>query len=117
VPVSTPCHTGILNCSNGTPTCVAQPSALVDGTSCGAALICNTGMCIACLQGNPCSNGNTCRISVMTCENGVAGCVPIASLTDGTYCGTNLICEGGSCVSGCADGGRSGTESCDAGGL
>jgi len=116
VPASTPCHGGLLNCSNGTPTCVEQPSVLVDGTFCGSGLICNAGACIACSPGNPCSSGNACWVSEMTCDNGVPSCVPIASFTDGTYCGNNMVCESGNCVSGCGDGGVLRSGACDAGG-
>jgi hypothetical protein len=98
------CHTGILDCSNGTPTCAQQAELLSDGAPCGSELVCNQGRCLACAAGSSCTTGNPCAYGLISCDTGLPICTDAYPFGDGTYCDTNSVCLSGNCVS-CSDGG------------
>ena len=66
-----------------------------------------------CDDGDPCNGTETCGTVT---DNGATGqaCQAGTPATDGTSCGTNMICNNAVCVAGiCGDGFVTGTEECD----
>ncbi len=100
--------TGTLNPSNPCQSC--QPgtsttawSDLAQGTSCATGEICDTGSCVAdCYIGTTLFTESTANPS-----NACQSCQPATStsawtnLADGTSCGTDMVCSGGTCVAEC----------------
>lgn len=53
----------------------------------------------ACVPGAACASGNGCKKGMGLCLEGVEECrQTTGSLDDGTVCGGDLVCQGGSCV-------------------
>jgi alpha-tubulin suppressor-like RCC1 family protein len=98
-PTTAPCHAGLLSCANGTPTCVDQLTNLQNGTVCGTNLVCNGGSCLGCVAGNPCTpNGNVCETGTTVCSSGSSVCMLTGNVAPGMGCGSNMVCNGGSCL-------------------
>ncbi len=58
----------------------------------------------ACIEGDLCTPANSCHVWTTTCTNGVQSCQDSdLSVQNGTPCGTNQVCNLGSCVT-CASG-------------
>lgn len=100
-----PCHAGTLDCSSGSAVCMDRGTNLPPGTSCGQNMVCNAqGACAACTAGATCPiPGRPCRTGTTACNTGAATCVESGNAPDGTSCGMNMVCSGGSCV-GCTAG-------------
>lgn len=94
-----PCSWGGISCSSGAPVCEPQGFKWVD-TPCGDGLLCDgAGSCVPpCVGGAACDAG-ACMNGSMYCYGSVAGyCQPTTPKTDGTACGDQMICLGGSCT-------------------
>jgi len=93
-----PCDAGTLDCSAG-PVCNDTTTPLLDGTLCGAGLVCELGTCGACVQGAPCAT-NPC-VSPGTGTLDCSAAVPVCTgppLADGTTCGNpGQTCTAGIC--------------------
>lgn len=104
VSATNPCHAGTTSCSTGTSVCMDNGTPLPDTTDCSLggpdAATCQVGVCTVCTSvacvppANPCHTGTTsCLVgSVGTC---IESTTPV---TDGTTCGTNLVCSAGACT-------------------
>jgi hypothetical protein len=96
-----PCQasTGTIQCSGGTPACVA--GNLAAGTTCGDNHVCDgAGSCIACTANAVCTPADVCHVGRTVCSNGAVECTDTYSpATDGTVCGSGTICINGSCDS------------------
>ena len=92
-----PCHAGVTVCS---PTigCSDTGSNLANGTSCGTDRVCNAGACGACAAGSACQPANVCKTGATTCATGSPVCAESGNRPNGTSCGANMVCTGGSCV-------------------
>lgn len=102
-------------CGNGT---VESGEQCDFGSDNGLVPGCNIDCTFSC-SGTSCDDGDACN-GVETCDpvvhNGASGqaCSPGTPETDGTTCGTNMICKNAACVAGvCGDGFVTGTEECD----
>jgi formylglycine-generating enzyme required for sulfatase activity len=94
-----------LSCQPGAST--SAWSNLADGTSCGLGLVCKSGQC-----GSQCDiNGTVYQSGTVNPGNACETCAPASSntqwsnVTDGTACGSGVVCHGGNCVTGCEIGG------------
>lgn len=118
------CKNMTIACASGTPACMSAGNA-ADGTSCGANLYCNGGMCAPCSSGASCvPSGKACHQGTVSCVNGGIICTDtMANASDGTSCGTNQVCNAGQCVAcvagaSCNPGGdvcKTGTTTCASG--
>jgi hypothetical protein len=95
---SNPCHSGQTSCETGSSTCSDTGAALTDGTGCGLNKVCNGGDCVSCTAGASCSP-SSCRTGTTSCESGSQTCVASGNVANGTSCGSNKVCNAGSCVS------------------
>ncbi len=103
------------SCGDG----IAQSGEQCDfGSDNGVVPGCNVDCTFSC-NGSSCDDGDPCD-GVEACSavthNGQTGqaCTTGTPLDNGTSCGTNMICENASCVTGvCGDGYVTGTEECD----
>ncbi|HEX8793692.1 MAG TPA: LamG-like jellyroll fold domain-containing protein [Polyangiaceae bacterium] len=93
------CEAFSIVCSSGTPTCTDMGPA-TNGKSCGANLYCDNGVCAPCTNGASCvPTGAPCDVGSVACTGGTATCNDTGThAQDGTGCGTNMVCSGGSCV-------------------
>ena len=91
-----PCRTGTTQCDTGVPVC-AESATAMNGTVCGANLVCNSGTCVPCTAGVTCMSSNLCRAGAISCRTGVPICADIGILPNGTPCGTNMLCASGAC--------------------
>jgi hypothetical protein len=93
------CHTGLSSCATGVETCVDTTQDVGDGTPCGTNLYCAAGICGACSPGGSCApQGAPCHAGQVSCSTGRPACADLGTpLADGTSCGTNLVCGGGTC--------------------
>lgn len=91
---------GIPTCGT---TCVPNCTAKVCGDNgcggscgtCSTGLLCNTtGQCHECLGALDCDDVNACTND--TCD--IAGVCQYQNVTDGTSCGTEMVCSSGTCV-------------------
>lgn len=97
-PPAAPCHNGTLSCSAGTPTCTDAGTNRSNGTSCGTNLVCNAGSCVPCTADQACNpGGNLCQLGQTSCTTGTSTCVLTGNVPSGTSCGTNKVCNGGTC--------------------
>jgi hypothetical protein len=97
VPPSAPCYEGSLDCTTGA--CVASAVALANGSACGSGAVCDLGVCAACAANQPCTpSQGVCVQGRTDCSTGALSCVAIGPVPDGTPCGGNNVCTGGSCV-------------------
>jgi hypothetical protein len=104
VPAANPCNNGTVSCQNGALTCTDAGTHAPDGTACGTDKVCNKGVCSACAAGMQCNpSGNLCQLGTTSCDTGTSVCANPANVTDGTPCGTNKVCNAGTCVM-CATG-------------
>jgi len=123
VPDAAPCNAGTISCASGSPVCTDTGKAADDGTACGTDKVCSSGTCTACKVGSDClpDPKNSCATGKMACSGGPA-CVSNGDAADGTNCGTNKVCSGGTCTA-CKEGDtciptdtcKAGTLSCSAG--
>jgi alpha-tubulin suppressor-like RCC1 family protein len=94
-----PCHTGTLDCGQGTPSCVDTTMAAKDGTICGTNEVCSTGLCVNCVAAQSCTpSGTTCKVGTTSCSTGASVCTMTGNAQDGSTCGNNQVCSGGSCA-------------------
>jgi sugar lactone lactonase YvrE len=105
-PTSAPCHTGTTSCATGVQTCTDNGGKQSDGTMCGSMEVCNSGECVSCPQGQACvPSDNACHTGSQDCSTGVPVCTDTQGiLSNGSSCGTNQVCNGGTCVA-CTAGG------------
>ncbi len=99
-PSANPCHQGALSCGDGGGiTCTDTGQNAADGTSCGTNDVCFQGGCVACTAGTSCNPGaNPCQTGTTSCASGQQTCSSPRNVTDGTPCGTNMVCGAGQCV-------------------
>src|SRR5262249_20408781 len=90
------CHAGTQSCSP-TITCADTGRNLANGTSCGTNMVCNNGTCGICTTGAACQPANKCKTGATSCVTGVPVCGEIANVANGTSCGTNMVCNNGTC--------------------
>jgi hypothetical protein len=97
---SNPCHQGSLACATGTPVCNDKGTLLAAGTGCGTNKVCGaTGSCVSCTVGASCNvSGKPCRTGTTACDTGAAVCTESGNVSNGTSCGTNMVCSGGTCA-------------------
>jgi len=93
------CHDGATSCATGTSACV-DGAAKANGTTCGTNQVCNTGACVSCTANVACTGqpDAICHVGVTNCSTGTSTCVNGAALSNGTACGSNLVCDNGACV-------------------
>ena len=99
VPFINACHTGSASCIDGGIFCNDTDASAPPGTSCGTNQVCdNTGTCVGCTANASCNpGGNVCQAGVTSCATGAATCVSAVNVPNGTPCGTNQVCNGGTC--------------------
>ena len=62
-------------------------------------MVCSNGACAACSVGTLCQPTNPCHAGVTVCAPSI-GCTDTGNaLTNGTQCGTDRVCNAGTCVS------------------
>src|SRR4051812_45161787 len=113
-----PCRKGTIACNTGTPVCIESGDA-ANGTACGANMVCQAGNCAACSAGSICVPANPCHAGITVCSPSVACTDTGNALASGASCGTDKVCNAGTCVS-CAAGSscqpanacKAGTTSC-----
>ncbi len=94
-----PCWAGAIDCSTGSPVCAPEWPQL-PGTPCGDGLVCDGGggCVMPCSPGASCSTGNPCETGAMYCSSATSGwCQPTGPVPDGTDCGGDAVCLGGTC--------------------
>ena len=88
------CHIAAFDCSTGLPLC-EDTGSVADGTSCGSAMLCESGSCVPCASGTHiCGNACASNLSTDSCGTSCTACVPPANATatcDGNACG--FICN------------------------
>jgi hypothetical protein len=91
--------TATIECASGVPVCTER-TAIADGTSCGTGLACSGGSCIEtpCVTGAACIPANPCHAGTATCGPPDACADTAVALADGTSCGTDLVCQAGTCL-------------------
>ncbi len=100
-PSASACHVGAVSCAGGKSTCVDTGASSTPGASCGTNQVCSpAGTCASCTQGAPCSYGaNACHAGTTDCTSGAAICKDAGTnVSDGSSCGTNLVCKAGACT-------------------
>jgi hypothetical protein len=99
-----PCHVALTSCATGTSVCTETGDNVADGTVCGGEHVCSGGVCVPCAAGLACTPADACHTGGMSCATGAMSCVDSGGhAADGTDCGTNQVCSGGTCVA-CASG-------------
>ena len=79
--------------------CTRGKIALPNGTPCGTNEVCHKGACMACNAGVACTPADHCHLGETSCSTGVAVCSDTGvDATNGTVCGTNLVCSAGTCT-------------------
>lgn len=95
--MGSPCKVGQYQCGSGSELCTDVGNA-PNGTSCGQGRVCLAGECRDCAAGASCTPSNPCHAGVLSCTSGPA-CDDTGNFRpDGTRCGDNLYCNGGTCV-------------------
>jgi hypothetical protein len=90
------CELGQWNCSDYQ--CVTTGPAPA-GSSCGTNKACDGQGHCNCTSGGTCTVSGSCFQGTTSCASGTAECVPSATpVSDGTSCGTNQYCYGGTCT-------------------
>jgi hypothetical protein len=73
---------------------------VLNGTSCGTNEVCDNGTCTMCASGGSCTPANVCDTGTLTCSAGMPSCTDSHNpVMNGTSCGTNAVCDDGSCIS------------------
>ena len=117
-----PCHAGINVCSPSIA-CTDTGQSLSNGVVCGTDRVCNAGACVSCAAGASCQPANACKTGSTSCATGSPVCQESGNRPNGTSCGSNMVCNAGSCVT-CTAGGactptsnpcHTGTLSCTTG--
>jgi len=118
------CQIGLTACDGGLQQCIATSSAK-DGTQCDdAGSVCSSGACAVCKAGLDCSEAGSCQKMQISCAMGPQ-CTAQGNQPNGTSCGQNLYCNGGTCAQ-CTSGGscsptgypcHKGTVSCTGGAI
>ncbi len=116
-PTGNACHTGSMDCSSGSPVCTDTMGVLANGASCGQGKVCSGGSCVSCVAGGVCSPTNApCHVGAFACDTGVPICIDQqTNVSDGTGCGMNEVCLGGSCTACTANLSCVPTNKCNAG--
>ncbi len=111
-----PCHAGTQTCA---PTIMCSDTGrnLVNGAVCGTNRVCNAGVCGACTAGASCQPTNPCRTGATSCVTGTSVCAETGNIANGTGCGTNRVCNNGSCVACTAGGACTPSNPCHTGTL
>lgn len=99
------CHVGRVSCVTGEASCVDLLSNRPDGAQCGELAACVSGACLPCNEGATCTTqAHPCHAGAVSCSAGVPSCEDTGeNLTNGTACGSNLVCNLGECRA-CASG-------------
>ncbi len=99
VPPGTTCKVGKTSCTTGTSVCVLSANA-ADGSDCGSGRVCSSGSCVACANGATCTPaGAPCHKGALDCSSGLPECKDQGTYQpNGTGCGTDLVCNNGSCA-------------------
>jgi hypothetical protein len=97
-PSDDPCKTSTIDCSSGVAECTTTGNAR-NGTSCGAGMVCASGACVACASGASCvPPQDPCHQGALDCSTGAPVCAATSTpVANGTSCGTDKVCGGGSC--------------------
>jgi hypothetical protein len=91
-----PCRTGATTCNTGAPTCV-ESGNVADGSSCGSNMVCSNGSCVSCTAGLSCTPTNPCRTGMTSCSPSITCTMTANMLPNGTTCGTDRVCNAGTC--------------------
>ncbi len=104
-PANTPCHDGVFACDTGAQVCIDRGTNVSNGAACGAGQVCNTGVCVACVQGLACTPADqACHGGAIECGTGSPVCKDtLANVANGVSCGKDQVCNGGTCTA-CAAG-------------
>ena len=94
-----PCKSGAIECGTGKPECNEGGNA-PNGASCGSAMVCKEGTCMACQAGDSCLPANPCHEGTLDCAGGGAACTDSGRVkAAGSQCGVNKVCgPAGECV-------------------
>ena len=111
-----PCHAGITVCSPSIA-CTDTGNALANGAGCGTDKVCNAGTCVSCAAGSSCQPTNACKMGTTSCATGSPVCIASGDRANGTTCGTNMVCNAGSCATCSAGGACTPTNPCHTGTL
>jgi hypothetical protein len=91
--------------------CLQSGKKVVNGTACGAGLVCQGGACVACVDGDPCvPDTATCHAGQLSCGPKTTCVDTGATADDGTTCAVDHVCSYGACQH-CVEG-----EICQTGG-
>lgn len=95
-----PCRAGVTACDTGSEVCLDKGQNAPNGTGCGQDKVCSAGSCVACVVGKSCiPAGNACHSGVTACDTGIETCADQGALMpNGTGCGQDKVCNGGTCV-------------------
>jgi hypothetical protein len=115
-----PCKLGTTSCSTGTSQCREAGNA-PNGRGCGAGRVCSDGSCVACTPNTACQP-SACKVGTTSCSTGTSECRETGNAANGSSCGTDRVCNNGSCNN-CNQGGtctlsnpcKRGTISCSTG--
>jgi hypothetical protein len=91
------CHAGLWSCTNG-PECMDTGDPLPPGTSCGTSMVCNFGVCTACMAGGTCQPDNPCKTGTYSCSSGNRLCVEAGNKSRNVSCGAAQSCSNGTKV-------------------
>ncbi len=107
------CEKGSLGCTADGGLACLPSTPEPNGTACAkdGGNVCNGGACVACAQGASCVPSGSCWQATNSCSSGSAVCADAGPVADGTSCGTNMWCAGGTCAAcqvdaGCAPAGN-----------
>lgn len=94
------CRLGVVSCTGGVGACDDAGTA-IDGTACGAGLVCAAGSCVPfCVgDGSTCAPANACHVGVTVCTGSGAVCGDTGvNLPNGAPCAPGKVCSSGACV-------------------
>ncbi len=99
-PLVAPCHVGIVECADGNATCQDTSVNAPDLTACWGSMLCTGGTCAPCVAYAPCMPADPCHTGYLTC-GATPECVDTKQPgTDGVTCGSDQVCNAGSCAVG-----------------